>query len=180
MKLHYLVPFFFLFACSSSNDAGPVTTPCNEDPWQCPTGQTCWPTDLSGTFACLNSAAGKVKGDACGNTVGAPTCGDGLACFQGVGDASGHCVAYCDNTKAGHGCAAGETCQTALLSGTSSAFHICVGGSTMMDSGTDSTPSETGSDTGSATDGASDSSSADSGSATDAAGETATDAASGG
>jgi hypothetical protein len=156
VKLHHLSPFFFLLACtsaacSSSDDAAPAATPCNEDPWQCPSGQTCWPKDNAGAFACLNSAAGKVKGDTCSNLIGSPTCGDGLACFQGLGESTGHCVAYCDNAKAGHGCAAGETCQTALLSGTTSAFHICVGGSTPMDSGTDSS-SETGSDTGAATD----------------------------
>jgi hypothetical protein len=173
VKLHHLSPIFFVFAmssaaCSSSSSDTAVTTPCNVDPWQCPTGQTCWPKDQTGAFACLNSAAGKAKGDACTNTVGSPTCGDGLACFQGVGDSSGKCVPFCDNATAGRGCGAGETCSTVTLAGTSNSFHVCIGTSTPMDSGTE-TSTDTGSeDTGSAADSAS----------SDASGETATDASS--
>src|SRR5215207_3866951 len=74
----------------SSDGAGGdgQSKPCNEDPWQCPAGQTCWGTDVNGSaFACLNSGSGKA-GDPCQNIVSSPTCGDGLACFalQGGGD----------------------------------------------------------------------------------------------
>lgn len=151
MKLHFLTPFVFLLACSSSESTPAATVPCNEDPWQCPAGQTCWPKDTTGGFACLNSAAGKAKGDSCTNIIASPSCGDGLACFQGVGDSTGRCVAYCDSVKAGRGCAAGETCQTAMLAGSSATFKICVGASTPKDAGTDSSPTDTASasDTGS-------------------------------
>ena len=124
--------------------------PCNQDPWQCPAGQTCWPKDLAGTFACLNSAAGVKKGDTCANTVGAPTCGDGLACFQGVGEKAGRCVSYCDTAKAGRGCAAGEACTPAQLAGTSASFMICASTTPPMDAGADTaTDTATATDTGS-------------------------------
>lgn len=162
MKLAYLAPFAFLLACSSSESEAPKP-PCNEDPWQCPAGQTCWPKDTTPTFACLNSAAGKAKGDSCSNIVGTPTCGDGMACFMAAGETTGKCVTYCDTTTAGRGCAAGETCTTAMLVGSSAKFHICVGTSTpTTDAGTDTGSSDTGStDTGGAADSGSDSSASD-------------------
>ncbi len=131
---------------------------------QCPAGQTCWPKDATGTFTCLNSAAGKAKGDDCTNIIGAPTCGDGLACFQGVGDPSGKCVAYCDPAKTGRGCAAGETCSTAMLSGSTNKFQICVGASTPKDAGAD-TSLDTGAtgDTGAGDTGAGDTGASDTG-----------------
>jgi hypothetical protein len=140
-----------LFGCSSEDSSSTTPTgPCNKDPWQCPAGQTCWPKDPSGNFACLNSGGGK-KGDECANTVGAPTCSDGLACFQAVGQATGRCVAYCDNAKAGRGCAPGESCATAQLSGTSSTFSICAGPAPTPDAGPDTMmTTDTGSDTGAA------------------------------
>lgn len=155
MKLAFLAPFALLLACSSSETSEAPKPPCNEDPWQCAAGQTCWPKDETVAFACLNSAAGKAKGDSCSNLIGTPTCGDGMACFQAIGDSTGKCVTYCDTAKAGRGCAAGETCTTAMLSGSSSKFHICVGTSTpTTDAGTDSASSDTGSAADSATDGA--------------------------
>ena len=154
-----LAPFLFLLACSSSSssDSTPAAkVPCNEDPWQCPAGQTCWPKDTTGDFTCLNSATGKAKGDECTNIVGAPTCGDGLACFQGVGDATGKCVAYCAPAKAGRGCAAGETCSTAMLNGSTSKFQICVGASTPKDAGAETSPMDTGAGDSAASDAAAD------------------------
>lgn len=153
MKPLALLPLLMLLACSSSESSSTPKPPCNEDPWQCAAGQTCWPQDGAGTFACLNSAVGKAKGDACTNLVGSPTCGDGLACFQAAGAAVGRCVAYCDPTKAGRGCASGETCSTAMLSGSSSKFQICVGATAPADAGADTAaPADTGSavDSGSA------------------------------
>jgi hypothetical protein len=120
-------------ACSSSSSSN-APPPCNENPWTCPGGQTCWPA-TQGTFACLNSGAGKA-GDACQDTVGSATCGAGLACLQ-VGASGGLCSPYCDNTDTSHACAAGETCQTALLLGGSGPqFQVCVGaGSSTGDAG---------------------------------------------
>lgn len=147
VNLRAILPLFSLLVACSSEDSKSTTPtgPCNQDPWQCPAGQTCWPKDPAGNFACLNSGGG-VKGAECANTVGAPTCADGLACFQAVGQPTGRCVAYCDNAKAGRGCAAGETCATAQLSGTSNTFMICASPTTPpMDSGTDTAmPTDTG------------------------------------
>jgi hypothetical protein len=102
--------------------------PCNENPWECPAGQTCWPKDES-SFACLNSGPG-AAGDACQDTVGAPTCGDGLACLE-IGAGGGVCSVYCDNTNPSHACSAGETCGTATLLGADAPeFQVCVSTST--------------------------------------------------
>lgn len=161
MKLPSLLLLLpLLAACSSESETKATPPPCNQDPWQCPAGQTCWPVDTTGRFACLNSAAGVNKGDECANTLGAPTCGDGLACFQAVGDAKGRCVAYCDPAKAGRGCAAGETCATAQLSGTNSSFMICASPTAPADAGTDTGPAaDAEADTGAAADSAADASS---------------------
>jgi hypothetical protein len=170
VKLQHLSAIFFVLtmssaACSSSSSDAPAATPCNVDPWQCPAGQTCWLKDNTLAFACLNSAAGKAKGDACGNTVGAPTCGDGLSCLQLDVSKPGQCAPFCDNAKAGKGCAAGESCvEVRINNDPSAAEHLCVGTSTPMDSGT-----ETSTDTGT------DSEATDS-SSSDASGETESDA----
>ncbi|MBI2390735.1 MAG: hypothetical protein HYV09_14190 [Deltaproteobacteria bacterium] len=133
-----------IVACSSSEEpSSPPPVPCNKDPWQCPAGQTCWPKDTAGTFACLNSAVGVAKGDECANMVGSPTCGDGLACFQAVGEAKGKCVPFCDTAKTGRGCGAGEACTTVTLAGTSSSFMVCIGKTTPpADAGTDALASD--------------------------------------
>jgi hypothetical protein len=172
VKLHHLFPSFFLIAmssvaCSSSSSSdAPAATPCNVDPWQCPAGQTCWLKDNTLAFACLNSAAGKAKGDSCGNTVGSPTCGDGLSCLQLDISKPGVCAPFCDNAKAGRGCAAGETCvEVRINNDPSAAEHLCVGTSTPMDSGTETS-----------TDSGSDSAATDTGGSSDGGGETATDA----
>jgi hypothetical protein len=119
-------------ACSSSSGSS-APPPCNENPWECPTGQTCWPATQS-TFACLNSGAGNA-GDACQDTVGSATCGAGLACLQ-IGMSGGVCSAYCDNTDPTHACPVGETCQTVqLLGGSASEFHACAGAGTSTPDG---------------------------------------------
>jgi hypothetical protein len=111
-------------ACSSSSTPA-APPPCNEDPWECPTGQTCWPKDQT-SFECVNVGAG-AAGDACVDSPGAATCGAGLACFQTSTTGQGSCTLYCDNTDANHPCPAGQTCETALLLGTSGAeFQVCV------------------------------------------------------
>jgi hypothetical protein len=149
MKYLALIGFVSLFAACSSDDSKssttPTNTPCNQDPWICPAGQTCWANDQAGNFKCLNSAAGVAKGATCQNLVGSPTCGDGLVCLQLVGGgATGTCVTFCDPAKAGRGCAAGEDCVQVTLQGTSSSFFACVPRAT-PDAGTDA-PVETGTD----------------------------------
>ena len=148
--------FGALVACSSSSssssDAG-TNGPCNENPWECGAGQTCWLKDAT-SFACLNSGAGK-KGDECVNIQGSPTCADGLLCLQTQLNQPGHCLPYCDNTNTAHACATGEVCQEAIVQGTSLHFHVCTGGTI---SGNDAGTQDSGG-------------SQDSGTTTDAAGD---------
>jgi hypothetical protein len=127
----------FIVACSSSSGSG-AATPCNEDPWQCPTGQTCWPNSAGSGFECLNSAAGVSAGASCNDSEGVPTCGDGQLCYQSMPPVLGVCVDYCSLSIAGHGCAAGSTCGNLVLSNNSTlATQVCVSPSTgAQDSGT--------------------------------------------
>ncbi len=133
-------------ACSSSSSPG--TQPCNDNPWECASGQTCWSTAQS-TFACLNSGPG-AAGDVCVNSVGTPTCGDGLTCLQTSTTSSGTCVQYCDPTNPSHACPTGLTCQTADLISGGALFHVCVGAgsSTLPDAGTSSGADAGASDSG--------------------------------
>ncbi|MGH7269742.1 MAG: hypothetical protein ACREJ3_04865 [Polyangiaceae bacterium] len=126
-----VVPTFALaaltiLACSSSSTPS-APTPCNENPWECPAGQTCWPKDQS-SFECLNSGPGQAD-SACESTLGAATCGDGLECLQTSQTSPGVCALYCDNTSTSHACPTGQTCQTLLLAGHVE-IHVCAGGAT--------------------------------------------------
>jgi hypothetical protein len=123
-------------ACSSSSSGPAAAPPCNENPWECPSTQTCWPEDLS-TFECLNAGPGTL-GTSCVNTVGTPTCGAGLACFQSVtSTTNGTCVAYCSNTDPSHACPGGSVCEAAALGGVGGpVFNICVSPNTGDDGGT--------------------------------------------
>lgn len=136
-----------LFACSSSDDSSSASnTPanCASSPFSCPAGQTCSAKDTSGAFTCMPSGASN-KGDACQNTPGATTCGDGLVCLQ-TSVAGGQCAPYCEASGTAHPCASGEQCRAAALQGTSTVFYICVGGSASpADAGTDS-PADAGTD----------------------------------
>jgi hypothetical protein len=107
-----IVPVSLALGCSSSSGSGGQM--CNENPWECPAGQTCWPKDES-SFACFNSGPGQA-GDACQNAVGYPSCDDGLACLE-TGTGGGICSAYCDSANPSHACSAGQTCRTAILLG---------------------------------------------------------------
>ncbi len=116
-------------ACSSSSsnagDGGSSTTPCNENPWECSSGQTCWPQTAT-SFQCLNAGPGML-GAACVDTVGSPTCGAGLACFQAIGATGGSCFAYCSTTDPSHACSGNDVCQTVELGGTGGPeFSICI------------------------------------------------------
>jgi hypothetical protein len=126
-----------LAACSSSSSSGSSSVPCNQDPWECPSTQTCWPESLS-AYACLNAGPGTL-GATCQDTAGTPTCGAGLACFQSLTSSSstGTCVAYCSTTDPSHACPSGQLCQTAALGGAGGPeFSICVSTSTGDDGGT--------------------------------------------
>jgi hypothetical protein len=151
-------------ACSSSSS--PKTQPCNENPWECPKGQTCWPMADS-TFECLNSGVGTL-GSACQDSVGVPTCSDGFACFA-TSSAGGACTPYCDSTDPSHACPTGLTCQTAeLLTSSATEFHVCAGGTLIggPPGGADSGTPAAGPDSGGGADGSP--AGADSGAATGA------------
>ncbi|HEX8794696.1 MAG TPA: hypothetical protein VF765_27305 [Polyangiaceae bacterium] len=113
-------------ACSSSSGSGgTASTPCNQDPWQCSSAQTCWPQSQS-AFACLNAGPG-TAGSACQDTVGTPTCGAGLFCLMGLGSATGTCVDYCSTGDPKHACSGGALCEPAALGGAGGpAFSVCV------------------------------------------------------
>ena len=122
-----------LVACSSSSGSGSpgagqdggggeAGVPCNQNPFECPAGQTCWPAS-GGGFACLMSNASAKKGDVCQNYAGSATCGDGLMCYE-PNTSSGVCAPYCDNAM-GHPCAAGELCALLHLPNAGD-VHACV------------------------------------------------------
>lgn len=137
-----LVVAGLLGGCSSSSGGGSSPPPpCNESPFECPAGQTCWLDSAGTAFACLDSAAGVAVGATCVNTVGTPTCGDGELCYQsatGAG-ASGTCAEYCDPTSPAHGCAAGYACaELELETSAGLTTHVCVSTATGgMDAGPD-------------------------------------------
>jgi hypothetical protein len=109
-------------ADSSSSSNGPK--PCNEDPFQCPAGQTCWPNqDLSG-FLCQNSGPGAI-GDECQLIGGQVTCGDGLLCMMPLGSTMGVCTPYCDSTDPAHACPDMAACQTAQIKPGDFIVHFC-------------------------------------------------------
>lgn len=120
-------------ACSSDGDDAPgaaANSSCTRAPWSCAAGSTCWPsdatTDVAPAFACLPSLASAQAGDPCLNTVGKPSCGDGLACYQAPGDDAGACVAFCG---AGHACPAGDTCTpVGYVADAASSYSLCLPG----------------------------------------------------
>ncbi len=112
---------FVAAACGSSTSSGPAS--CNDNPWECPSGQDCWPASSS-TYACLTSGTG-APGAQCLQVVGTPSCADGLGCFQQAGQSMGTCVPYCDSQ---HPCASGTTCTEAHLNCPSSpcpGIYVC-------------------------------------------------------
>ncbi len=113
-------------ACSSSSTPA-APPPCNENPFECPAGQTCEATSLSNTFACLNSGPGQA-GASCTSIVDMPSCGDGLVCFQSSAGTAGTCVEYCEPTDPSHACSGGATCTPVAFNGsTTVSFYVCVG-----------------------------------------------------
>jgi hypothetical protein len=115
--------------------------PCNEEPFQCAAGQTCWPLqctcpagtpcgpdDCTPRFECVASA-GAGPGDPCHLEIGRVTCGDLQTCVEIAGSgAGGACRSYCDPDVPDHGCASGFACVRLGVGGASSsaAEHVCV------------------------------------------------------
>lgn len=113
-----LVCLMGLVACGSSSSSAPAG--CNTDPWECPSGQNCWPqTDTS--YACLYAGPGTL-GSACLDVVGTASCAAGLGCAQMASGNMGTCVAYCD---AQHPCPSGTTCTVAHLTTCDASSSSC-------------------------------------------------------
>lgn len=89
--------------------------PCNQDPWNCGAGQTCWFNQAGTGMECLNARNEFQAGDACTPSIGTPTCGEGLLC---VGDMNGGgtCERYCDNTETCKACPEGLVCRSVSFS----------------------------------------------------------------
>ncbi len=150
-------------ACSSSSSTTTPAVPCNQNPWECSSGQTCWLTDATGDYACLNSGPGK-KGASCTAVPGSPPCGDGLFCLETSATSAGTCLSFCDPANPAHACAADEVCEAAAFNNNPATLvHLCtVPTPAGMDAGTDTGAVDAGTD-------ASDAGPADTGSdATDA------------
>lgn len=112
-------------ACSSATSSSPA--PCNEDPFQCPSGQTCWTTDAK-TFACIPSGSGQY-GESCQPVAGpgSAPCADGLLCLATT-NAGGKCVHYCEPSGTAHACASGTCTAAAIGSASGPITHVCAGG----------------------------------------------------
>jgi len=115
------------FACGSSKSGSSTGvdsgTPCNANPWECPSGQVCWPIS-NAAFACLPSGTAQA-GDTCSLMIGAATCSDGLNCLATADSGVGFCSPYCDLTGTSHECPATAACETVSLPGGAS-FNACV------------------------------------------------------
>jgi len=90
---------------------GDSSLPCNEDPWGCDLGQTCW-IDDSSTFQCVNVGSAGL-GDTCQPFSGSSPCGQDMICVGVTGDTSGVCRKFCDPSDSCKTCDAGETCISA-------------------------------------------------------------------
>jgi hypothetical protein len=108
-----------LAACSSSSSSS-TPPPCNDDPFECSSGKTCWAPHDPSQFDCVTSGAGKL-GDSCLSVVGPPDCGDGLMCLQLTTQSSGTCTPFCDGS---HPCPNGELCAQVNFGGTVTT-HAC-------------------------------------------------------
>jgi hypothetical protein len=155
-----------VLACSSSSSPAAASTPCNEAPFSCPTGQTCWVNTAGSAFECLDSAAGVSAGASCVDTGGKPTCGDAQLCYQGLSSTSGVCVSYCDPTSAAHGCPSGYSCgELEIEANATLTTYVCVPPATedagTEDSSTSSPDSSSATDSSTAADTSTDAPTAD-------------------
>lgn len=101
--------------------------PCNEDPWSCPAGQTCWILS-DGTASCINASSQKAGGD-CNPVIGTTDCDVGLACIQPQGTNNGRCTEFCSTTDVNHKCPMGFTCHYTELPPVNSktvGFYVCL------------------------------------------------------
>lgn len=107
-------------------DATPTgPKPCNEDPFQCVNGETCWPNKGSTGFECLGGGAGQV-GDTCQLVAGAPTCGQRLICIMQQESTTGVCAQYCDPPAVNRACLGGDVCAAFILAESGMPIKACV------------------------------------------------------
>lgn len=124
-------------ACGSSSSGA---TPCNEAPWQCGSGQTCWPDCVCSSqqnctaqsctpkFSCMASDNAVPEGQNCDLVIGKPQCGDNQTCveLQDAGSGQGVCRQYCDQNG---GCPSGESCtelSVGNMTSSSATERVCV------------------------------------------------------
>ena len=127
MKHAALLSLFLLAACGDDttvvggSDAGgaPPTNGCTADPFACESGTTCWVLSDQTSFDCLPAGAGQAD-QACVNTAGQATCGEGMTCLQLEGATSGFCTPYCDEDNE---CVSGAACKSITLAG--STYRAC-------------------------------------------------------
>lgn len=116
-----------LFACGDSvtvvggSDPGgaPPADGCTADPFACAAGTTCWVLADQKSFDCLTEGPGAAD-QACVNTAGQATCGEGMTCLQLEAASSGICTPYCNEA---HACASGAACISITLAG--STYQAC-------------------------------------------------------
>jgi hypothetical protein len=140
--------------CSSSSSG---STPCNEAPWQCGAGSTCWPdcvcpsgqtctmANCTMQFACVGSKSGVLAGENCSLDNGAAQCGDDQTCVAFKDAGAGSCRTYCDQNLQ---CGPDFTCTLLTVGGKASATeHVCLppqiglDGGLMIDTGASSSSS---------------------------------------
>ncbi len=94
---------------TSATCPGDANVTCDEDPWQCAAGQTCWFNQTGDGVQCLNSGP-RTEGDECQPMAGSPSCGDLMLC---VGNAMGvgQCRRYCASATPCKACPAGFDCR---------------------------------------------------------------------
>ena len=121
----------------SSQSAG--SRPCNESPWQCGPGTTCWPdcacpsgatctlSNCTPQYACLTSRASVTVGDNCTLQNGSPQCGDMQTCVSFADAGPGICEQFCGENK---GCPPSYVCVGLTAQGGGSASsaveYVCV------------------------------------------------------
>ncbi len=97
---------------------------CQDHPWDCPEGSTCWPVSADGaTFDCRPGGSGQT-GACCQNLIGVPTCGAGDVCL-GTSTVPSACRRLCKVGDASHPCPASTACVEHALVPGGAPFAVC-------------------------------------------------------
>ena len=94
-------------------------SPCNGEPWNCPAGQTCWPTGQGQTYECRNAGPATL-GQTCQLYPDAPTCAAGLFC--GINDV---CTPFCSTSDPNRACPMGLVCLPLTVTGVDGQILTC-------------------------------------------------------